>query len=349
MKRLRARMKRGLEELGHWIKRPFKSRRPATATPPVGSTQDIAQSEKSVPVPEPGDDQPKLVRDNAPLENFPAEIRHQLLSNLDFQGLRALISVSPVYLQQYLLDRKHLLTELCEKTLGSVTIDACAVYESGLVDFSKTRTPKSVTRLLQSYKNRDLSLKDAFNINDIMSIMSFHTSIIMPLARHYIGWAFNNLAKETKKDPLQSYNEPLSRAEETRLVRALYRFQLYCNLFGVGHDHWQRSRWNDDEDKNIFKIFLGIYESWEVEEIACVYAFATIKIGQIFYAIRWDVNEDNPKFEGQRPPTPEGTFDLENCCQFYPFSCSIISTLLTTYFNGRDEGLFAMGNGLLWP
>lgn len=168
-------MKGGLEELGHWIKRPFKSRRPATATPPVGSTQNIAQSKKSITVPEPGDDQPKLVRDNALLEDFPAEIRHQLLSNLDFQGLRALVSASPVYIQQYLLDRKHQLTECGEKTLGSVTIDACAVYEPGLVDFSKTRTPESVTGILQSYKNRDLSLKDTFNPNGIMSIMSFHT------------------------------------------------------------------------------------------------------------------------------------------------------------------------------
>ena len=74
--------------------------------------------------------QSKLVHDDAPLESVPAEIRHHLLSILDFKGLKALIFASPIYLQQYLLDRERLLSECCERTLGNTNIimDACAVY-----------------------------------------------------------------------------------------------------------------------------------------------------------------------------------------------------------------------------
>lgn len=133
----------------------------------------------------------------------------------------------------------------------------------------------------------------------------------MPLAAHYIGWAFNNLAKETKKDPLQSY-EPLSRTEETRLVRALYRFQLYCNLFGVSHYRF-RCQWMLEFDHvNILRIYLGNYEPWEVEEIACIYAFTKATFNQVFDDIRWDVHQDNPRFEEHRPPTPQGAFNLDS-------------------------------------
>lgn len=50
-----------------------------------------------------------------------------------------------------------------------------------------------------------------------------------------------------------------------------------------------------------------------------------MKLDQIFHEIRWDVHEDNPKFEDQqRPPTPEGAFDLDTC-QF----CILFSSLST--------------------
>ena len=104
-----------------------------------------------------------------------------------------------------------------------------------------------------------------------------------------------------------------------RLLRAFYRYQLYCNLFGDsgtlrslieshGHD-W-------DEDRGFFKGFLRIYKSWQVEEFACIHTFAVQKLDRILDEIRWDVHENNPKFDGQRPPTPVGSFNFDNDCQF---------------------------------
>lgn len=37
-------------------------------------------------------------------------------------------------------------------------------------------------------------------MDEIMSMVSSHLSIIMPLARHYAGWALDDLTKETKKE-----------------------------------------------------------------------------------------------------------------------------------------------------
>lgn len=66
----------------------------------------------------------------------------------------------------------------------------------------------------------------------------------------------------------------LSMTEKARLVRALYRFQLHCNLFGVGHYFSRKVRLTLDFDaEDILIMFFGIYEPWEVEKIACIYKF----------------------------------------------------------------------------
>ncbi|RAQ59023.1 hypothetical protein COH20_007123 [Aspergillus flavus] len=118
------------------------------------------------------------------------------------------------------------------------------------------------------------------NVDELVDVAAFYFSIVKPLAQYYTRWTLGNLAIETDKP---RSDEPLSKMEETRLIRALYRFQL-CYLF----------------------------EPWEVEEISCIYTFAKERYNQIFNDIRWNVHEENPKFEGQRPPTPEGAFDLDN-------------------------------------
>ena len=68
-----------------------------------------------------------------------------------------------------------------------------------------------------------------------------------------------------------------------------------------------------------FEYSYAYSKIWEIEEIACIYTFAMKKFDRVFDDIRWDVHQENPKFEGQfRPPTPEGAFDFDSSCQFYP-------------------------------
>lgn len=111
-------------------------------------------------------------------------------------------------------------------------------------------------------------------------------------------------------------DEFLSKTEDMRLVRALYCFQLNCNLLGISRYHsvWDRSRWDFDDDSDIFKLFLCIYESWEIEGIACIYKFAEEELDRIFSDIYHDVHPTNPKVE-HYPPTTTGAFDFDSECQ----------------------------------
>lgn len=56
--------------------------------------------------------------------------------------------------------------------------------------------------------------------------MTFDLTIVKPLARQYSDWTLTNLAKEAER-------QTPAGMEEIRLMRALYRFQACCNLFGV--------------------------------------------------------------------------------------------------------------------
>lgn len=120
---------------------------------PAEATQ-IAKPEASVPVPVPVPEeaQAKLVQNNELLESLPAEIRRHLLSTLEYDRLKALVQAFPVYHQQYLLGRQHLLCKCLEMTLGSnIIVDAWAVHQSSLDDFSEAthhRDSHSVSRIL---------------------------------------------------------------------------------------------------------------------------------------------------------------------------------------------------------
>ncbi|KAK3935654.1 hypothetical protein QBC46DRAFT_396979 [Diplogelasinospora grovesii] len=313
--------KRIFSKLRHAVRRLSKSSTPDPAltatTANGGPPQTITVPGSSVSVSVPEDLQAKLEYNpqlNAPLENLPPEVRRQLLSILGLEELRALVFASPVFHQQYILDRRFLLCKCLETTLRNVTVDAFSVYQSGLSGFLNTRTNEKVTQFLKSYQHRrSLAqysiLTESLTEDEVVGVVAFHSSIIKPLTRYYTSWALANLANETKD--LQSH-EPLSKAEETRLMRALYRFQLCCNLFGVGRHGTSRQATFRFRSVDILTIFICIFEPWQVEEIACIYTFAEEKYDQIFRDISWDVNEKNPKFDGQRPPTPEGAFDLDN-------------------------------------
>ncbi|RDL30361.1 uncharacterized protein BP5553_10239 [Venustampulla echinocandica] len=290
--------------------------------------RQVAPVSVSVPVPEnllvePAGDIPQL---NATLENLPPEIRRQLLSVLGLEELSALVHASSTFHQQYLLDRKSLLCKCLATTLRSATVDACAVYRSSLASFLDARTGETVTQFLKSYQNRRSStqysiLNEGLTEDEVVGMIAFHSSIIKALARHYTDWALINLATETKDS--QSHGL-LSRTEETRLLRALYRFQLCCNLFGTGRH--------------------GI-----------LLEPGKVKYNQIFDDIRWDVHEENPKFDGQRPPTPDGAFDLDNSWARSSLLKGTISRglelLYTVFFTVRDHAhlVSTMQEHITWP
>ena len=301
-------------------------------TPHVGP----GSQEKAAPVPVPENfqtqsvyEQAEVVRDNVHLECLPTKIRRHILSMLKYEELKALVHASSVYHQQYVLDRHYILFQCLKATLGGNIIDACAVFQSGLAGFLETRNQEKIIQFLESYRthHHPSHSLDTLTLDQLISMATFHFTIIKPLVWYYPGWAMDNLSREIKDPPSHGL---LSIIEETRLVRSLYRFQLYCNLFGVGRYPF-RQRLLKFSSVDFLRLFLNTYEPWEAEELVCIHTFVAKNFDKIFDGIAWDVHEDNPKFNVQdRPPTPKGAFDLEG--QFFSISTlgSFIYCLSTT-------------------
>ncbi|KAH7123721.1 hypothetical protein B0J11DRAFT_529711 [Dendryphion nanum] len=245
--------------------------------------------------------------ENSLIESLPPEIRLQLLSQLALDELRALVHASPVFHCLYLLNRKSLLRRSLAVTLCNITPDAIAAYESSTVGFQSSRTVGKVTDFLQRYQNmRDKGaesiLGDDIPIDQVAKMITFHLTTMQPLAQLYSQWAQDAFPEATK---------PLSASEHIRISRAMYRFHLYCNLYGP---NWgSSSLWPEFDPEGILRSFFCEYTPWEIEEILCIASFAQNFYDQIFHIIQQDLHPTNRRFSSQGyPPTPEGAFDLDN-------------------------------------
>ncbi|GFN15311.1 hypothetical protein AtubIFM56815_003144 [Aspergillus tubingensis] len=253
------------------------------------------------------------------LETLPAEIRFQILSFMDYKGLKALVQASPIYLEQYLVDRDLLLFGCLEATLGSLLFEASVVHETGSLAFSEARTSNNILQFCQSLKERSSSsrfsnLTEDITREDASDMMAFHFDVIKPFAKHYAEWALSNLAKEPEASHTK-VDEPLSESEEFRIIRALYRFQICCNLFGLGpHQDHVSGDYQDYlfvKTRKICQFLESLYHPWELEELWSINVFAEEKCTEFIKSIEWDFHEDNPRFDRQgRPCTPDGAIDI---------------------------------------
>lgn len=248
------------------------------------------------------------------LERLPPEIRRHLLSVLDLASLKALVRASPAFHEQYLLDRRFLLHNSLEVTLGSVILDAYAVHRSS---DRASNTPDYLTGLLGTWQGqleqRSARRRDgAFTEDEAIHVVAFYFRTIAPMAAYFIRRALNEFERQTSGPDAK----PLPQAEPSstelqRCLRAAYRFQLLCQ---VG-DPAMPAAVREDAVRNAIFVLLAP-EPWEAEEIIALYQFAQAAYEKVFDDIESEVHPDNPRFDDQdRPPTPEGAFDFQNPCK----------------------------------
>ena len=224
------------------------------------------------------------------LERLPTELRRQILfaiSNLE--DLRALVLASPVYYQLYLLDRRALLETVLPRTVGSVMEDAYAVHASSklcgpsgelpdaeAMDFVEDRSwlePATLDKILELCSEQDLA-----------AMASFYLTVIQPLVLNCAALFLGNLDVSLEAGSL-------SDMERTRFLRALYRFQLYCQVLGSG------ARGSARLSSVLFRRQLAMFFSplagWEIEEVWCMYALIAAKYEEVFETIQIDGDPDH--------------------------------------------------------
>lgn len=259
------------------------------------------------------------------LENLPAELRTQLLLSMpDLPTLRALIHASPTMHAQYRYDRDNVLRTCLERELSGFFIDAYANLMSRVCELGSPRTDEKITNFLDTYR---CWLSGASPLPDLQSIDSghihwmaaYHISVACPLAPMYSSWALENV-KKTISSPVarngtealpiaqDSRGVSLSRSEEIRIFRALYRYETYHHLFGRNKGR----RHGGFRHHEINKIFFSLFEPWEAEAIGCVDIFIRQKYKVIFSDVKQDLHPQNARFRLEKGTlNPEGSFNLD--------------------------------------
>ena len=277
-------------------------------------------------------DGPKDVQNqHNPLDSLPAEIRRHLLFILDLAQLKTLVFASPTFHEQYLLDRQSILCRSLETTLPSTVVDAKAVYEFSLVSTLKKDIPAFLLSYAENVKQRYSSPANRLILDEAIGMASFYFRSVKPIVEYYARWALDNLSRSLGQIcHSHDVEVALTTMETVRLARAVYRFELLCQLVNPVDRPFNIPR------ERFIRSLFDIIEPWEVEELVSFYQFAQSIYDGAFRDVRWDLHMNNPKFDGQgRPPTPEGAFDLDNSCKLsISFDTSRDSQMLLNLING---------------
>ena len=263
------------------------------------------------------------------LESLPPEVRRLVLSTLELPELKLLVRASPVFHQQYLHDRRHILCKSLQRTLGSVTVDAYAVH---LFTLQRRNRSRNVAEFLRCYSEskarRWLELADKLTQDEAISMAAFYFHHVEPTRAGFVRWTLAKIS-DMGEHKIQGYPvettttntefmqfiqrhhareiPTLTNTETMRFTRAAYRFQLLSQL--ADPNDRDIRLWREENGE----AFFNILEPWERDELYSFYNFVEGIYEGVFIEVRHNLHPDHPRFDDQgRPPTPDGAFDLSD-------------------------------------
>ncbi|KAG8156539.1 hypothetical protein KVR01_013643 [Diaporthe batatas] len=264
----------------------------------------------------------------APLERLPVELRLHILENMpDLETLSSLIHASPVYFAQYRSNRKQLLFRCLQHDLGrELLVEAYAAFKSRPFKIGpRVVIQRDITDFVDLYGawrcSGDLAtMLKSMSLADVRWLAWFHTLTVKPLAAQFSTWALTNLesaaAKATEDQRMQAesaslketptcntWPSGLSVTEQRRILRAFYRFEIFCNLFMGDRDELFAH-------VEIAHVFFPQFGSWEIEEIDCVYMWIKERYGEVVTEIKLDFHPNSSKFadDPDSESEPEDSF-----------------------------------------
>ncbi|KAK8127874.1 hypothetical protein PG984_008982 [Apiospora sp. TS-2023a] len=272
------------------------------------------------------------------LEHLPAELRSQILSSIpDLPSIRSLVRASPVLHAQYLCYRASILCSCMERELDGFVLDAYALLTPRVRYIGSPRTDEKIKYFLEGYGGWISGSKPYLSVSEMHPsslrwIAAYHLSVARPLAQRYARWANANLTladlefslaatsppQGVKRSPKGSWDDErieagvsdvtLSRSEEIRIFRALYRYDTFYHLFGQNRGIRMSTEFLR---YNINEMFCGLFDPWEVEAIGTVDLFVREKYHKIFTEVTWDLSDENPRFHQDGIFDPSDSFNLE--------------------------------------
>ena len=270
--------------------------RPHVAVLPVGS-------------PEAGDQVTSYIPSMASLERLPTEIQSAILLNIDdVTSLKSLIHASPRYHSTYLTQRHAVFESVLFNSIHpDVLYDAFAAVDSNTTLSSdvKDRATRVKTFLSEYKDNRHkwtppehLDLGRLSGLARLQNQVQNATEDLCRVASSSHPFTGTQV----------QHGGPLSANESRRFQRAFYRFEIFCNLFrnwksppadeslsDASNRGRESSSGLDSMEKS--SRFLGLFNPWEVEELACVRDYFYNYYRRMLHKFEPELRERKPKLD----------------------------------------------------
>jgi hypothetical protein len=247
------------------------------------------------------------------LETLPSELGSQILAWLcHLDDLKAAVHASPVLYSQYRENRKRILYNTLQRTLGDrILVDAYAVQTSTPLKHrpslpAELAAQAHMIRYRQHCSNPSAIFRDC-TAEELVGMAAFYSFTI----KHLLALVPDRLLRNLDRSLTIDNDGRLSLVEWTRIVRALYRFQLWCNLYGTREGAACRDLTVAEGDILVY-FFEEVFQPWEIEEISCIHALFVDRYDLVFADIRWDLHEHSIRFAHHPSPhgTPNGSANL---------------------------------------
>lgn len=193
----------------------------------------------------------------SPIERLPVELKLQLLPFLtDVQSLRSTILTCPSLYNAFMQYESLITTRVLRRQMPhEVLPEAIAAWKSSRVQPANREIVHDFVEehfRVRRSRPKPLSLFEAIGVVKLHSCVEHFTDDFATLM-------FEESSRFSQIGSPPAW--PLSRHEVMRIQRALYRFEVYGNLFRDG----ELFKWQEQRD-----LFFSKFSYWENEQLGCV-------------------------------------------------------------------------------
>lgn len=253
----------------------------------------------------------RVIPHRASLEDFAVEIQQAILHQMpDLPTLKSLISASPSYLRAYHSQRHSILSNILLRDIHpDVLFDVLAIVDALKLPRNYDNYVPQLKAFIEQYEIARDSLHMALKPLEPRTketLWNFHLSV-MDVTEDFCDFALST-------HPITGHGlihrTALSPNEVRRIHRAFYRYELFTVLFrepdsySAEQDERHRDRDPDrarlalqrdsirsldSQDKSF--LFLALFKTWEVEEIACVRDYIAHRYDELFKVCKSESQE----------------------------------------------------------
>lgn len=196
------------------------------------------------------------------LGSLPNELKWAIMSALpNVPSLRSTVLSCPSLYNAFINVQVPITNQVLLNELRyDVVPEAIAALESSRLEPLSQAIPGFVSQHLRTRRPPRL----AYTLSDALAISELYSYV------HYfaIDFVSNALAKVPITAHLKLDQAPLSENEMARIIRTLYRFEIYCNLFR-GLEEAHDDLWELQQQE----LFFNHFSPWENEQLVCVHNY----------------------------------------------------------------------------